>query len=134
MIDIVVGVSVPRQAALQSAERPVPVPQLIRGLIDTGASVTCIDPVVFNALNLQPTGSVPVLTPSTGAVPVQQLQYDVSVIIPNGSGLPLVIPSMPVLESELLLGQGFHVLVGRDVLSRCILTYNGSANLFMLAY
>ena len=106
---------------------------MVRGLIDTGASCTCIDPQVFSTLGLQPTGSAPVLTPSTGAVAVQQALYDVSIMIPHADS-PLFISSMPVLESELFLGQGFHVLVGRDILSRCVLIYNGASGFFTLSY
>ncbi len=134
IIDIIVGASAPRFAALQKAGLTAPSPQTVRGLIDTGASCTCIDPQVFSTLGLQPTGSAPVFTPSTGAVAVQQALYDVSVMISNGNRSSLIIPSLPVLESELLLGQGFHVLVGRDILSQCILIYDGSSGLFTLSY
>ena len=134
MIDVVIGVSAARAGALQSADIPTPPAQTVRALIDTGASCTCIDPQVFQALALQATGSTAVLTPSTGSKPAQALTYDVGLMIANGSHQPLFIANMPVLESELLLGQGFHALIGRDVLSGCIFTYNGSIGLFTLAY
>ena len=38
------------------------------------------------------------------------------------------------MESKLFNQQGFHALIGRDVLAGCILTYNGAIGLFMLAY
>jgi len=65
MINLGVMVSAARRAALQAANLPIPAVQAVRGLIDTGASHTCIDPSVFQALQLQPTGSVPMHTPST---------------------------------------------------------------------
>jgi hypothetical protein len=74
------------------------------------------------------------LTPSTGQTPIDADTYDVGITIPNGPSNGLVIHNMPVTACELFAAQGFHVLVGRDILSRCILTYNGALDLFMLAY
>jgi hypothetical protein len=41
---------------------------------------------------------------------------------------------MEVTASDLLFAQGFHALVGRDILSQCILIYNGSNDMFTLSY
>jgi len=133
MIDMVIGVSGARQQALVAAGRISPPPQNVRAMVDTGASATCVDPMVFAALQLQPTGSTPVLTPSTGPTPIDADTYDVAILIPNPAGA-LAIPNMPVTASELFLAQGFHALVGRDILQRCVLTYNGTLGLFTLAY
>jgi predicted aspartyl protease len=81
---MIVGVSTARAQALTAANQPIPPTQNIRALIDTGASGTCIDPMVFKALQLQPTGSIPMLTPSTGQTPVDADTYDVAIMIPNG--------------------------------------------------
>lgn len=129
-----VGVSAARAQALTAAAQPIPQAQNIRALIDTGASHTCVDPMVFAALGLQPTGSTPMLTPSTGATPVDADTYDVGILIPNGTQQGLIIPNMPVSASELFQAQGFHALLGRDILERCVLTYNGAMALFTLAY
>lgn len=130
-----IGVSMAKNQALQTAGQPVPPMQQVQALIDTGASGTCVDPLVLNALQLQPTGITPMLTPSTGITPVDADTYDVSVVIASIQGqLPLVIPNMAVSAAELFLAQGFHVLLGRDILQRCILTYNGTIGLFMLAF
>ncbi len=40
---------------------------------------------------------------------------------------------LPVIESR-LLNQGFHVLIGRDVLAGGMLIYNGRAGTFSLAF
>lgn len=134
MIDLVVTASAPRLAALQAAGHALPQPQSIRGLVDTGASHTCVDPSVLTALQLQPTGSVPMLTPSTGATPQNADTYDVGIVIPNGNQQGLILPNMQVSASELLVAQGFHALVGRDILSRCILVYNGSNQTIAFSY
>lgn len=136
MITLAVTVSAARRDALVAAGQPIPAIQQVRGLIDTGASHTCIGPSVFQALGIQPTGSVPMLTPSTGNTPMSADTYDVSIVIPsnNPQHLPFIKQNMQVSASELLVAQGFHALVGRDILSHCVLTYNGSTNLFTLAY
>lgn len=131
-----IGVSDGRKTAITSAGTAVPNAILVQALVDTGASATCVDPSVLQALSLTPTGSTMVKTPSTGNQPVQFDQYDVSLGVPPASDqqLPLYIGTLPVICTELLTSQGFHVLVGRDVLSQCILIYNGNTKLFTLSY
>ena len=131
-----VGVSEARPGALIAAAQPVPNAIQIRALVDTGASGTCIDPSVLETLGLTPTGSVQVNTPSTGATPHNADQYDVSIVVPGAlpTHAPLLVENMPVVCAELLQPQGFHALVGRDILSLCLLHYDGLANTFSLAY
>ena len=119
-----------------AAKQPVPDLVKIRALVDTGASCTCVDPSVLSALGLTPTGSAMMVTPSTGSTPHQTDQYDVALVIgaSSASQPPLVVPTLAVVASELLSRQGFHALIGRDVLRRCILNYNGSSGFFTLAY
>jgi hypothetical protein len=75
-------------------------------------------------------------TPSTGVQPHAANQYDVSIIIPGPSPNhpTYYIHTLAVVEAQLLMVQGFHALIGRDVLSHCFLVYNGTTNLFTLAY
>jgi hypothetical protein len=120
--------------ALTLAGQAPPAPQTGRGLIDTGASCTCIDPMIFAALGIQPTGIVPMLTPSTGATPQNAETYDVGIFIPNGQEPALIIPTLAVSASELYAGQGFHALIGRDILERCVLIYNGKLPYVTLSY
>lgn len=134
MVDAFIGVSSGRSAALQQAGQPIPAPQRIRALIDTGASGSCVDPMIVNALGIQPTGTVPVNTPTTGMTPVVCNQYDVSIIIPPPKGIPFQVPTTAVTEHEFFAAQGFHALIGRDILARCLLIYNGQLNLFTLAW
>lgn len=47
---------------------------------------------------------------------------------------PLYIPNLAVIEAELLAQQGFHALIGRDVLAACVFFYNGVTKQFSLAY
>jgi hypothetical protein len=108
-----IGVSQARRAALAGANQPIPNNVQIRGLIDTGASNTCVDPSVLTTLGLTPTGSVTVNTPTTGTQPATADQYDVSLLIPSASQTqpPLVVGNLPVMCAELLVAQGFHALI-----------------------
>ena len=91
MIGMVIMVSAARQAALQAAGAPIPGGQPLQALIDTGASHTCVDPIVLNALDLQPTGSVPMHTPSTGTTPMAADTYDINLVVPGPQGaIPFV--------------------------------------------
>jgi hypothetical protein len=75
------------------------------------------------------------MTPSTGTSSVQAEQYDVSLLIPSAQGHPpLVHLTIAVTKSHLHAGEGFHALIGRDVLKSCVLKYDGVNGLFTLAY
>ena len=134
IVEFLVGVSQPRAEALKRANRPVPAPMLVRGLIDTGASCTSLDPTILKALSLVSTGTTPVHTPSTkNGIPHVANQYDVSIILPH----PMInrtFLAVPVIESELFHQGGFHALIGRDILAFCMLTYSGTAQTFTLGF
>jgi hypothetical protein len=74
------------------------------------------------------------ITPSTGTTPHMADQYDVSLIIPGPTGMPLHLPTLGVSCTHLLLAQGFHALIGRDVLAQCVVTYNGTQAWLTVAY
>jgi predicted aspartyl protease len=136
MLNAFVAVSDARAAAMKAANIAIPSPIQIRALVDTGASCTCVDPSVMTSLGLTPTGTVPVSTPTTGGTPELKYQYDVALAIPGATqaDIPLVLATIAVVEAELLAGQGFHALIGRDILSQCVLVYNGSFTQFTLAF
>lgn len=135
LLDAVVGVSAPRHAALVAAGQVVPNAVPIRALVDTGSSITCIDPSVLQTLQLSPTGNTQITTPSTGSHPVNADLYDVGLLIPPGATnqAPLLVHTIAVICAE-LTSQGFHALIGRDVLAQCVFSYNGSFGWFTLAY
>lgn len=135
VLNVLIGVSQAKADALTKANQPVPKAVPIRALVDTGASCTCIDPAVFTALSLTPTGSVAMFTPSTGATPHQADQYDISLLIPPAvpTDFPFVIRTLQVTASDLKI-QGIQALVGRDILAGCVLNYNGTMGFFTLAF
>lgn len=132
---MLVGISAPRSSAMNAAG--VPVPNFVTGtfLVDTGASSTCVDPTFVASLQLIATGNVPMQTPSTAGVPVHCNQFDVAAFIPdNGTaGGGFYIGALPVIEAS-FASQGIEGLIGRDIIDRCTMVYNGSAGMFTLAY
>lgn len=130
-----VSVSEGRRSALLAQNMAVPTMRVIRALVDTGASFTSIEPEVLKALNLTPTGTIDIVTPSTGKEVHTTETYDVDFLIGAGADdIPLSIQNLRIAASELYLKQGIHALIGRDVLKRCILIYNGSMSNFSVCF
>ena len=133
VIDVRIGISRPRQDALIQAGLAVPPSVDGRLLIDTGASMTCIDPGIIQQLQLSPSGVVPIHTPSTAAGQAHDCnQYDVSLTILHPS-LNRIFSTIPVVESH-LAHQGIDGLFGRDILDHCILIYSGELKLCILSF
>jgi hypothetical protein len=132
MIDLAVALSTPRIEALKKAGRPFSPPVTIRGLIDTGASLSAIDPFVIQKLSLTPTGSTLIHSASSGATPHPCNLYDICLAFLRPQ-VTIISVTMPVFECD-LASQGFHALVGRDVLERCLLVCNGPEATFTLAF
>ena len=78
LLDIVISVSQPRADALRNASLPIPPPVKIRGLVDTGASCSCIDPTILAQLNLTPTGIGSFNTASSGSQSTSASLYDIN--------------------------------------------------------
>lgn len=135
LLTAVIGVSEPRAAALTAAAQPIPQATPIRGLVDTGASNTCVDPAILTGLGLTASGNVMCHSPTTGAAPQSKDLYDVSLRIYSDVNQPsLYFATLAVMASDLFAAQGFHALIGRDVLASCLLSYNGHLRYFTLAF
>ena len=135
-VKVLLSVSEAREIALIKASKPVPAPVIAKGLIDTGASCTCVDFSIIKQLKISPSGETKVVTPSTRSRnPETMNQYDICLkIYETVEAPPYTIRNLPVIETELLENQGFHALIGRDVLSKCVLVYNGDKNIYTLAF
>jgi predicted aspartyl protease len=135
LVNAFAQVSMARRNALTALNQPVPPPVQVIALIDTGASCVCIDPSVITQLGLTPTGSCSITTPSTGAQRATMDEYDIGlVVIASVNAPPLIRHAIPAVAAELFASQGFHMIIGMDVLKECLLTFDGQAGLFSLAY
>jgi len=132
LIEVFINASQPRLAALRKAGQPTPAAVKIRLLVDTGASSTCIDAKVIKQLGIAATGSVAIHTPSTGTIPQACNLYDVAILIAD----PVhshALPVVPVIESDFST-QRIDGLLGRDILSKMLLIYDGKAARLTLSY
>lgn len=132
IVDLSVGVTRARAKALRAAGRRLPTPVTIRGLIDTGASGTAIDPGVIRLLELQPTGVSSIHTPSTAGQAHRCHAYDVSLHVDHPAATGTFDPIVAV-ESD-LAAHGFQALIGCNVLKKCLFIYDGQAATFSLAF
>ena len=134
VVSVMVGMSMPRLSAMQAAG--LPTPQMITGrfLVDTGASSTCVDPALIAPLGLPQIGTVAISTPSTNGQQHFCQQFDCALYIPGPvNTFGHFIEALPIITTH-LQSQGIDGLIGRDVLSRCTLTYIGSAGLISLSF
>lgn len=134
LLDAVIGVSAARLAALTTASQPIPTAQRVRALLDTGASCTCVDPTVLAALGIPSTGTTLLNSPTTGSAPQAVNVYDVGILIPGSTQPPFFLGTVAVAECHLLQAQGFHALIGRDILASCVVNYNGPLSLVTVSY
>jgi predicted aspartyl protease len=129
-IPVQISIPVPLAQKLTSQGLPIPAPQTGEALIDTGASITCVDLQTIQALSLQPVNQTTITTPSQ--INATASVYAVSIDFPQ---LPIqrVARNLRV-AGVTLLPQGFIALLGRDFLAGVVLTYNGVGGFFTIAH
>lgn len=134
VLEVYVGVSDPRRRTMVRQGRPVPPSVHLSLLVDTGASMTLIDDAIMRSLQLPPTGSARYHTSSTNGVAQHCDQYDVSLVLgglatPNTLTVdPLAVIGVPFINHP------FDGLLGRDVLSRVQMSWNGPTQVLELVY
>ena len=136
LVPIEVGVSRQRRRALMGTGQVVPQPAALTALLDTGAERTCVRPgaLVRTGVVLQSFGLAN-LPAGGGWTPT--LLYEVGLVIPHPSGVAaraLTVPDLVVEELTLPLPGGVDAVIGRDVLARCRLLYDGPSLQFRLRY
>lgn len=130
IIHVIVMQSSPYVDALKAAGQKPSKPIRVRALIDTGAACTAVDQALVSRLGLMSIGTAKIHTPSTAGAYVERPQFDGLIAIEQVERGPLHMP-LPLLATELTAG-GFEVLIGRDILARCVFHYDGPHRSFSL--
>ena len=133
VVDLFATPRASRSAALEAAGETSPRPVDIRALVDTGASRSLVQTSILERLELDSLGTELVNTPTTGSSPKVAHVYAIQLFF---AGVPggLLTPDLQVVEAEDLSGFGVSMLLGRDVLSRCLLIFNGHEGRFTIAF
>ena len=132
VISLLIGASAPRVAALEKAGVAVPTPVVVRCLIDTGASSTCLDTSAIASLQLSPTGTITISTPSTGKTPHECETFDVGLMFYHEVS-SRYLGTVPIVATDFST-QPIDGLLGRDVLASCLFVYDGAARIFSIAF
>jgi predicted aspartyl protease len=103
-------------------------PISVNALVDTGASSTVITPEIVAHLNLKSVGLLPIFGLTT-LEPVECRQFHINMYFTEDFAVENVL----AIEAP-LTGQPFQCLIGRDILSRGVLTYIGIENKFKLTF
>ncbi|MDE0152958.1 MAG: aspartyl protease family protein [Gammaproteobacteria bacterium] len=113
--------------AISGKGEEVPAPVVGYALIDTGASATCVDSDAAGRAGLPVVDSGPLhsVTHANETVPI----YAGSLTI-QGANINLLAHRAYGVN---LVEQGLIALIGRDVLSQCILVYNGPDSSFSIS-
>lgn len=129
-----VEIHVPGALALVMANtnQAIPPPATGCALIDTGATRSAVDEAAVQQLGVQPVGRA---TGWTASGPVVHNLYPVRFMFP-GWGLDLDFSQATGvnLTGQQAGGHPIVALIGRDVLSRCLLVYNGAGGFFTLGW
>lgn len=124
-VPVVVGIHGLVEKACRDQEIEIPQPISGHAVLDTGATVTSIDETIAQRLQLTPNG---VRRLATASGPMEATTYAFRLRIANA-----LTADCPQGVGCNLSGQGIIVLLGMDLLSRCILIVNGPDGSFSLA-
>jgi len=122
-----VQISVPEAYAkqLRDAGQPVPPPQVVKAMIDSGASISTVSDSVAAAAGLQQVGSVPI--GGVGGTSTRPI-FSASFGVPD---YQVTVDPIEIAGVSLPVG-GFEVLLGRDILRSLEFDYVGVRGAFLL--
>ena len=127
LIPVLLLPSVPIAEMLTKEGKQIPEPIKLIALVDTGATRTVIRSGICSNLSLTARNRVQI---GTAGEPCFADEFDVSLFFPL---LNVGFDTIFVLEAP-LAGQNITCLIGRDLLSRGILFYNGFDNSYTLGF
>lgn len=114
----------------RTGEEPIAGLRSRLALVDTGAEHSSIDLQLASELGLKAIESTELVTPTE---PVGMLRpvYEASITL-EAPGMSSEVSRIQLTGAE-LSSQGFTVIVGRDILCRCVLMWDGPAGRLTLA-
>lgn len=134
VVPVVVSLPVADLAVWRQTTTAPPPMLSVRGLIDTGTDISAIPPRIVQQLGLIPDSTN---STTTAAGPATVDLFRVALVIhgPDGPVGDLLVDSdLLVLQLPAALPDDLDVLVGRDMLDRCLFAANGPAKNFLLAF
>jgi hypothetical protein len=132
-VDVSVGVSDGRLKQLWKQSLAPPPPVFATFLVDTGADTTLVEEQIMRTLNLSVINQHRVVTSESKGIPQLCDVYDISLEVINRGGQSWRISSVQALARP-LLDEAVHGVIGRDLLDRAVLTYNGPQQVFHIDY
>ncbi len=133
IISLYVGLNLAEIEYRREIGEPVLTPLPLRALVDSGASRTLIVETFLRDLGLVPVGETEFNTASTGLRTVSTREYAVELTL-NEDTAGSLATNLRVVAAENLSGLGVDALLGRDVLDRCLLVYNGPRRQFTISF
>ncbi|MBL8796629.1 MAG: hypothetical protein JNM56_22195 [Planctomycetia bacterium] len=136
-IEVGIGLSFADAQAQRQAGKPMPPAAKVMALIDTGAEASAVDAKVLTPLynlGIQPTRFVFVNVGAVGAGPIPEYPVTLSIgTTPGSRRAGLTLRNQAMLAHD-LAPLGYQAVLGRDVLSHCMLIYDGPGQSVTLAY
>ena len=131
VVEIEVGMNAAQEQLHRAYGAQIPGQIKVRTLVDTGCSRTLIEEGCLALLDLEVIGMTKLVTASSGAksVPMKLHAVDLSLVGLSG----LIAANLQVGAITSLKQFGVEMLLGRDVLKRGVLTYDGEKNQLTLS-
>jgi len=130
IIRVRVGVHSSRAERLASAGLGIPEPASVSALLDTGASLSGVDPALFTELGYDgPLDTKEIIT-SGG---ITEASFHIVNLTILGDA-PRTFPSLEVFGTDFEDHEGVRCLIGRDILDKCRLVYDGPGEVFTLSF
>lgn len=126
-IPVSVGLEQNMAQVLIQANKPVPAAIQGLALIDTGASVSCVDSTIAATLKLPIVGTANMASASHANTSVSL--HPIQITLQNQA----ISFNASRAMSANIANQGFIAIIGRDILQLCTLFYNGPTGQITLA-
>ena len=127
LLPVIAAPSKPIVDMLKNEGKETPKPIELIALVDTGATRTVVRTGTCSKLGLVPKNRLQMFT---AGIPCFVDEFDISLSFPM---LKMGIPTIFIIEAP-LEGQNISCLIGRDLLSRGMLVYNGIDSSFTLGF